>query len=85
MVTIKVLGPTPPCARCQRALREALQAAERFPGQVTVEKVDALSPEAEAYGMVVTPGIVLNGELIASGKVLPADLLIRRIQAILGG
>lgn len=85
MITICIIGTTPPCVRCERAAREAQKAAERFPGQVAVEKIDALSPEAEAYGMVVTPGLALNGELIASGKVLPADVLIRRIQAILGG
>ena len=85
MITIHVIGTTPPCIKCERASREAQKAAERFPGQVQVDKIDALGPAAEAFGMLVTPGVAIDGELIASGKVVPADHLARRIREILGG
>ena len=85
MVIIRIIGTTPPCARCERAAREAAKAAERFPGQVEVLKIDALSPEAEAFGLLVTPGVAVGDELIASGKVVPADALAKRIQTLLGG
>ena len=55
MLQIKVFGASPPCANCKRAEREALKAAENFPGQVEVVHLDALGPEAQAYGLMVTP------------------------------
>ena len=85
MLTIKVFGTTPPCAKCKRAEREAQAAAERFPGQVEVKKLNALGPEAEAYGMMVTPTIVIGNEVVATGKVLMAGQLVPLIQSKLGG
>ncbi len=85
MITIQVIGTTPPCIKCERATREAQKAAERFPGQVQVAKIDALSAEADAFGLLVTPAVAIDGTLIASGKVVPADLIARRIQQALGG
>jgi len=85
MVTIKVFGTTPPCARCQRAEREARMAAERFPGQVEVRKFDALGPEAEPYGLLATPTLIIDDEVVATGKVLTADQLAQLIQPRLGG
>jgi len=85
MVTITVFGTTPPCARCKRAEREAQAAAGRFPGQVEVRKRDALGPEAETYGMMVTPAIAVDGEIVATGKVLSADQLAQYIESKLGG
>ena len=85
MVTIKVFGTTPPCAKCRRAEREAQAAAERFPGRVQVCKLDALGPEAEPYGLMVTPTIVIDDEVVATGKVLTADQLAPIIQSKLGG
>jgi protein-disulfide isomerase len=85
MVTVKVFGTTPPCAKCKRAEREALKAAEEFPGQVEVQKLDALGPEAEAYGMMVTPTVVVGDDVVGSGRVVPADRLITHIRMLLGG
>ena len=85
MITITVFGTTPPCAKCKRAEREALAAAERFPGQVQVRKLDALGPEAERYGMMITPTTVIDDEVVASGKVLMADRLALLIRSRIGG
>jgi len=81
MVQIKVFGTTPPCANCKRAEREARKAAERFPGQVDVVHLDALGPEAQQYGLMVTPVIVVGEEVVATGKVLPASQLAPIIEA----
>lgn len=77
---IKVFGTTPPCANCQRALREALKAAAKFQGQVEVVHLDALGPEAQAYGLMVTPVVVLDDEVIGVGKMVPAPKLIPLIE-----
>jgi hypothetical protein len=83
MLQIKVFGTTPPCANCKRAEREALKAADRFPGQVEVVHLDALGPEAKAYGLMVTPVIVVGEEVVATGKVLLAPRLIPIIEQAL--
>jgi hypothetical protein len=81
VVQVKVFGTTPPCARCKRAEREARKAAERFPGQVEVVHLDALGPEAQAYGLMVTPVIVIGERVVSTGKVLPAEKLVPIIKA----
>jgi hypothetical protein len=85
VLQIRVFGTTPPCASCKRAEREAIKAAERFPGQVEVTKLDALGPEAQAYGLMVTPVIVVGEQVVATGKVVPAPKLIPIIEKELGG
>jgi hypothetical protein len=84
MVTVKIFGTTPPCAKCKRAEREAHRAAEEFPGQVEVQKLSALGPEAEAYGMMVTPTVVVNDEVVGSGRVVRAQCLVAHIRSMLG-
>jgi hypothetical protein len=85
MLQIKVFGTTPPCASCKRAEAQAQKAAEQFPGQVEVVKLDALGPEAEQYGLMTTPLVVVGEEVVGSGKVVPADRLASIIQTRLGG
>jgi thiol-disulfide isomerase/thioredoxin len=85
MLQIKVFGTTPPCANCKRAEREALKAAERFPGQVEVVHLDALGREAQQYGLMVTPVIVVGEEVVATGKVLPTRQLAPIVEKHLGG
>ena len=82
---IKVFGTTPPCANCKRAEAQALKAASEFPGRVEVVKLDALGPEAEAYGLITTPLVVVGDELVGAGKVVPADRLAAVIRQKLGG
>jgi thiol-disulfide isomerase/thioredoxin len=85
MLQIKVFGTTPPCANCKRAEREALKAAEQFAGQVEVVHLDALGPEAEQYGLMVTPVVVVGEEVVVTGKVLPSQKLVPIIEKHLGG
>jgi hypothetical protein len=85
MLQIKIFGTTPPCANCKRAEREALKAAEQFPGQVEVVHLDALGPEAQQYGLMVTPVVVVGEEVVVTGKVLPSQRLVPIIEKHLGG
>ena len=84
MLQIKVFGTTPPCANCKRAEREARRAAEEFPGEVEVNHLDALGPEAQPYGLMVTPMIVIGEDVVSTGKVLPAPKLVPLIAQALG-
>jgi hypothetical protein len=85
MLQIKVFGATPACANCKRAEREALKAAERFPDQVEVVKLDALGPEAADFGVMVTPLVVVGDQVVGTGRVVPAPKLIPIIEKALGG
>ncbi len=85
MVTIKVFGTTPPCAKCKRAEQEAQKVAAKHPDQVQVVKLAALGPEADAYGMIVTPTVVVNDQIVGLGKIVPADQLETQVKKLLGG
>lgn len=82
---IKVFGTTPPCANCKRAEAQAWRAASEFPGQVEVIKLDALGAEAEAFGLMTTPLVVVDDEVVGAGKVVPAAKLVPIIRQKLGG
>lgn len=84
MLVIRVFGPTPPCANCKRAEAEARRAAEKFPGRVEVVKLDALGPEAEPYGIMTTPLVVVGEQVVGRGKVVRADKLVPIIETALG-
>jgi len=85
MLRIQVFGTTPPCANCKRAEQQAQMAAEQFPGQVEVVKLDAMGPEADAYGIMSTPLIVVGDEVVGRGKVIPAKRLADIVKQKLGG
>jgi len=85
MLQIKVFGTTPPCANCKRAEAQAQKAAEQFLGQVEVVKLDALGPEAEQYGLMTTPLVVVGEEVVGAGKVVPAARLVSIIEKKLRG
>ena len=85
MLQIKVFGTTPPCVSCKRAEDQARKAAEKFPAQVEVLKLDAMGPEAEAFGMMTTPLVVVGEEVVGAGKVVPAAKLVSIIEKKLGG
>jgi len=72
---IKEFGVVFPCLKCIQAERIARRLAERYPGRVVVRKHDILSPEADSYGVMMTPTVVVNGEVVASGKGLSANRL----------
>lgn len=85
MLQIKVFGTTPPCVNCKRAEEQAKRAAEKFPGQVEVIKLDIFSPEAEFFDVVATPLVVIGDETVGMGRIVPADKLIEIIEKKLGG
>ena len=78
MLSIKILGSG--CANCQRLEQHAHQAAEllsqsRPETEFTIEKVT--DPERFLdYGLLATPGLVVNDKLVSSGRVpSPAQIV----------
>jgi hypothetical protein len=85
VIEVKVFGAEPPCVNCKRAEEEAKKAATAFPGQVTVRKVWALSPEGLALELLLTPAVMVNGTIVSQGRVPLAEELERIYRSELGG
>ena len=75
---IKVLGPG--CRNCltlEKRVREALADANL---QADVEKITDYA-QILGFGVMATPGLVINGEVVSSGKV-PT---VRKITELISG
>jgi len=48
-----------------------------------VRKIDALGLEAQEFGLIVTPTVLINGEIVASGRVMPEAQLSAHIASVL--
>jgi small redox-active disulfide protein 2 len=63
---IKVLGPG--CANCKRLFQEAERAVEQAGVAATLTKVESME-EIAGYGILRTPGLVIDGKVVASGRI----------------
>ena len=63
---IKVLGPG--CANCKRLYQEAQRAVAQVGQPATITKVEAME-DIMAYGILRTPGLVIDGKVVASGRI----------------
>ena len=74
MKKVQILGPG--CPRC-RKMAENTEAAVRELGlECTVDKVTTVN-EIAGYGVMVTPALVVDGEVKAAGKVLSVEEIKR--------
>jgi small redox-active disulfide protein 2 len=66
MLDIKVLGPG--CDNCKKVETLAKQAAANLGVEAQFEKVIDRS-EYPKYGLIYTPGLVINGKLVCGGRI----------------
>ncbi len=78
VMKIEILGPG--CPKCQQLAENAEKAIEEIGIEAQVEKVTNIN-EIANYGIMTTPGLVIDGEVKASGKLLS----IEEIKDILKG
>ena len=64
---IKILGTG--CAKCKKLEQLTIKAVEELGLNVLVEKVEDIQKIME-YGIMRTPGLVLNGKIVLSGQIL---------------
>jgi len=67
---IKVLGPG--CPRCEALYSHVIQALEELGLEASVQKVKDLGQIA-AHGVLNTPGLVIDGQVVSQGKVLAIE------------
>jgi len=66
MKSIKVLGTG--CANCQNTLKLIAEVAQAKGIEIQLEKVEDLR-EIIAFGVVSTPGVVIDGKIVHAGGV----------------
>ena len=70
MKEIKVLGTG--CPKCLKLMEQTEQAATELDLECHIEKVTDIM-EITSYGVMMTPAIVVDGEVKVSGKVPAVD------------
>ena len=78
MKNVKVLGPG--CKRCVATAEMVRAQADRLGVPVTIEKVTDYAAIA-GYGIVSTPGIVIDGKVVHAGGLPKADDVARWLAA----
>jgi len=73
---IKVLGPG--CATCKRLYQEAERAVAQSGIDATVTKVESIE-EIASFGILRTPGLVIDGKVVASGRIPLAPEIVTMI------
>lgn len=79
---IQVLGPG--CAKCTKLMATAEAAAKELGLACEIEKVSDLN-QIMAFGVMMTPGLVVDGEVKSVGKVPSLDEIKNMLQEVQGG
>lgn len=74
-VKIQILGTG--CAKCKKLTELAEEAARELGLEYSLEKVTDIS-EIMEFGVIGTPGLVVNDKVISAGKV-PTPLAVKRL------
>jgi len=80
-MTIKVLGPG--CMNCKTLEKRTIEALEELGMDAVVEKVEDLRKIA-SYGILRTPGLVIDEKVAVSGSVPPVEKLKEILLALRG-
>jgi len=72
MREVKILGPG--CKRCQATADMVKTEAEKIGIEVSIEKVTDYGAIAQ-YGIVSTPGIVIDGKVVHAGGLPKQDAI----------
>ncbi len=69
---IRILGPG--CPRCEELMKRVLAVLQEEGIEADVQHVRDMK-EIASYGVLGTPGLVINGEVVSSGRVPPTNNL----------
>ena len=74
---IEILGSG--CPNCAKLASHAQEAASKLGVEATIKKVTDFG-EIAARGVMSTPGFAVNGQILATGRVLSVDQILRLLQ-----
>jgi small redox-active disulfide protein 2 len=77
MLSIKILGPG--CANCRKLEEIVRQSVATLNVEAQIAKVTDMQ-EILAYDILKTPGLVINGNLVMSGRVPSPDTVAELIR-----
>ena len=81
MVHIEVIGLEPPCNKCNDLLENTKKAVLESGVEAEVVKKWTLSEEIrEKYGLLLSPALVIEGVVVAQGKVYRPDRIAGLLQ-----
>jgi len=75
---IQILGPG--CAKCTKLAENAVAAAKELGIDYEIEKISDVN-QIMTFGVMMTPGLVIDGEVKAVGKVLSQDEVKKMLSA----
>lgn len=70
MKKVQILGTG--CPKCKKLFEQARKAVDESGVEAEVTKVEDLN-EIVKLGVMMTPGLVIDGNVVASGKALSAE------------
>lgn len=73
---IKILGTG--CSKCNKMEKNALEAAKLSDKEITIEKVSKIDDILD-YGVMMTPGLVIDEKVISTGKVLSVEAILEHL------
>ena len=79
MMTIKILGPG--CKNCITLTENTKEALKKLGMEATIEKVTDYAT-ISAYGIMSTPGLVIDEKVVSFGKVLKPKDIIKIIEKV---
>ena len=81
MIHIEVIGLEPPCNKCNDLLENTKKAVRESGIKAEIEKKWTLSEEIrEKYGLLLSPALVIEGVVVAQGKVYKPDRIAGLLQ-----
>lgn len=79
MKKIQILGTG--CKKCNDLTMNAEKAARDAGLEYTIEKVTQLN-DIMAFGVMTTPGLVIDGKVVAQGKLLTAEQISAHLKGL---
>lgn len=76
-MVIKILGSG--CAKCKKLAEAAEEAVKASGVEASIEKVTEINQIMD-YGVMMTPALVIDEKVVASGKVLKPQQIIALLQ-----
>jgi small redox-active disulfide protein 2 len=79
MLKIEVLGPG--CPKCELLEKNVRIAVEEMELEAEVKKVSDIK-EIASRGVLMTPGLVVNGKVVSSGHLLSVIQVKKRLEGL---